>query len=71
MLQATSTAAPDSFLAEQLLKDNAKKIDEGKKEIDILRSTKPEGWQVELNYLSEELKQLREERLVLLRKLET
>ena len=65
MLQATSS------LAQQLLEENTNNIGEIKKEIQTLRKDKLEGWKVELAYLSEELKQLHEERLVLLRKLET
>ena len=43
----------------------------GKARMKVLSNTKPEGWEVELAYLREQDRQLREKELLLLRKSDT
>ncbi len=53
---------------DQQLTDVNKNIEEVEKAMSEQRSAKPEGWQDEVKYLREKEKQLREEKLLLLRK---
>ena len=78
MLQAASsmqTAAPSPSLLDQQIKDVEGKISMLETEEEKLLSTKPDEWRQERAYLHEEKKQLRgkekqlrEEKLLLLRK---
>ena len=73
VLQAASSpppAASQSCTREQQLKDLWKRFVAADNKIYNLRIAKPEYWQIQVDYLCEEMEQLREE-MELLRKLVT
>ena len=63
-------AVPESSLNKPL-QDVQRDISTGEARMKVLSDTKPEGWEVELAYLREKDRQLREEKLLLLRKADT
>ena len=68
---STPTAPQEPSPLEQQIKNLEDEISTGKARMKVLSDTKPEGWGDELRYLRDLDKQLREEKLLLLRKSDT